>query len=118
MKFCIAAFRGNNSKISLEPQREGARLAVTEGLLETKKSDDNYFSTQRKGEKAQGEFCRRVASDDSASLLSLFANKNNKTTEPSRDGGLNKAIRTRRTDSILSAVFSEEAHEYYRKPNL
>ena len=37
MKFCIAAFRGNNSKISLEPQREVARLAVTEGLLETEK---------------------------------------------------------------------------------
>ena len=38
MKFCIAAFRGNNSKISPEPQREVARLAVTEGLLETEKS--------------------------------------------------------------------------------
>ena len=42
MKFCIAAFRGNNSKISLEPQREGARLAMTEGLLGTKKSLSNF----------------------------------------------------------------------------
>lgn len=47
-----------------------------------------------------------------------IANKNDKITEPSRDGGLNKKTRTRRADSILPAVFSEEAHEYYRKSNL
>ena len=38
MKFCIAAKCGNNSKISLEPQREGDRREAVEGLLETKKS--------------------------------------------------------------------------------
>ena len=44
MKFCIAAKCGNNSKISLEPQREGARLAVTEGLLGTKEFAIKPFS--------------------------------------------------------------------------
>ena len=38
MKFCIAAKCGNNSKISLEPQREGDRREAVEGLLGTKKS--------------------------------------------------------------------------------
>ena len=34
-----------------------------------------------------------------------IANKNDKITEPSRDGGLNKKTRARRADSILPAVF-------------
>ena len=42
MKFCIAAFRGNNSKISLEPQREVLSAAKRRGCWELRNPLSNF----------------------------------------------------------------------------
>jgi transposase len=43
MKFCIAAFRGNNSKISLEPQREVLSAAKRRSCWELKNLSSNFI---------------------------------------------------------------------------